>query len=57
MRPDQADKLIWINENATQAEYVAYWDEIQEEHGHSDEQMSTLIGLRYGLNRLFEEED
>ncbi|WP_176524291.1 hypothetical protein [Bacillus cereus] len=56
MRPNQADKLIWLSENATQEEYETYWDEVQEEHSHSHDKMCTLIGLRYGLNKALGEE-
>lgn len=57
MRPDQADELIRLSEEAIHKEYCRYWDEVQNEHGHSNEKMGILIGLRYGLNKVFEEEN
>ncbi len=57
MSPTQVDKLIWLSENATQEEYETYWDEVQEEHGHSSERMAQLIGLRVAVNRVFREDN
>ncbi|QDH49505.1 hypothetical protein PHIREBALL_231 [Bacillus phage Phireball] len=57
MTPAQADKLIWISDNGTQEEYEAYWDEVQEAHGHSDDRMCELIGLRFVVNKAFGEDE
>ncbi|AMW62800.1 hypothetical protein DIGNKC_225 [Bacillus phage DIGNKC] len=57
MTPAQADKLIWLSESATKEEYFSFWDEVQEEHGHTDDRMCELIGLRFAVNKAFGEDE
>ncbi|AHZ10806.1 hypothetical protein NIGALANA_233 [Bacillus phage Nigalana] len=57
MTPAQADKLIWLSESATKEEYFEFWDKVQEEHGHTDDRMCELIGLRFAVNTAFGEDE
>ncbi|ALA46537.1 hypothetical protein DIRTYBETTY_232 [Bacillus phage DirtyBetty] len=57
MTPAQADKLIWLSESATKEEYFEFWDKVQEEHGHTDDRMCELIGLRFAINKAFGEDE
>ncbi|PES54402.1 hypothetical protein [Bacillus thuringiensis] len=57
MKPEQADKLLYLYDNGTDSEFNNYFKEVQNETGLTDERMHQLLYFRAKLNDVFKEED
>ncbi|MCU5274420.1 hypothetical protein P4V74_08780 [Bacillus thuringiensis] len=57
MKPEQADKLLYLYDNGTDSEFNDNFKKVQNETGLTDERMHQLLYFRAKLNEAFKEEN